>query len=492
MMNYTTQQLQFHHHLSSHTDDQKTDEPVEENKLTNALIHLLEPNQPTHSGHSKPPMRNTTHINEETSLLDETIFANVLISSVGHPPYVPLSTNLGLKYKRRMLYFPLDCGELTIDGLVDTGALTSAIPESDFRKIKMLTPQLIKKESSPLNFYIMVANGQLETPNATVELKFEAADIEFHEIFIVMDNLTGPIIGLMFLQRNHTVLNMRQKKLNFTYFSMQLKTADHKNSNVMELILNPCDITIPLNDRVTIQTQSQVYSEHNVAGILQSSDTLHEEGDVTFCPGIITMTKGNTKVHIINFTDQPFCIKKGFHIANFSVLTPEQLRNIQLVDPVTLWHLLQENEDNAIQYVSSLLKTHRYSEDMEKYWFNTPENTGEQTTHTPIQKRILSELHNLQELNPLENEQSRQQFFKHFDWKDSMLNRQEFAEVKNLLVEFHDIFARHRFDIGMNEEFTVKLLPKDDSPAYSQSLPTPVKHKDDILVELAHYYTNKE
>ena len=52
-------------------------------------------------------------------------------------------------------------------------------------------------------------------------------------------------------------------------------------------------------------------------------------------------------------------------------------------------------------------------------------------------------------------------------------------------MEFHDIFARHRFDIGVNEEFTVKLTPKDESPAYSQSVPTPVNLKEDILVELA-------
>ena len=52
-------------------------------------------------------------------------------------------------------------------------------------------------------------------------------------------------------------------------------------------------------------------------------------------------------------------------------------------------------------------------------------------------------------------------------------------------MEFHDIFAGHRFGIGMNEEFKVKLTPKDDSPAYSQSLPTSISLKEDILVELA-------
>ena len=127
-----------------------------------------------------------------------------------------------------------------------------------------------------------------------------------------------------------------------------------------------------------------------------------------------------------------------------------------------------KNDENAIQYVSSLLKTHRNGEEMEQYWFPTPDNPGDEAFHTPIQKRILSELRTLQELeqlNPWDDEQSRQQFLSNFDRKDSMLNVQEIKTIENLLVEIHDLFARHRFDIGMNETFTVKLTPKDDSPA---------------------------
>ena len=87
-----------------------------------------------------------------------------------------------------MLYFPMDFGELTIDGLIDTGAHSSAIPEADLRKIRLLAPQSIVKEGPAPTFQIMVANGQLETPKSTVELKFEVGDIEFHEIFIVIKN----------------------------------------------------------------------------------------------------------------------------------------------------------------------------------------------------------------------------------------------------------------------------------------------------------------
>ena len=175
-------------------------------------------------------------------------FVSTLVTRTGEPDYVPLTTNLGLKYKRRMLYFPMDFGELTLDGLVDTGALSSAIPEADLRKIRLLVPQSIVKEGPAPNFQIMVANGQLETPKRTVELKFEVGDIEFHEIFIVMEKLTSPLIGLSFLQRNNTILDMRQGVLNFPFFSMQLKTADLKYTNVMEPICIREDVTIPPND----------------------------------------------------------------------------------------------------------------------------------------------------------------------------------------------------------------------------------------------------
>ena len=104
------------------------------------------------------------------SLLDEQQFQNVLITKDGEPDCIPLSTKINLKCKKRMLYFPMDFGELTIDGLIDTGALSSAIPETDLRKIRLLSPQSVIREGLPPNFQIMVANGQLETPTSTIEL----------------------------------------------------------------------------------------------------------------------------------------------------------------------------------------------------------------------------------------------------------------------------------------------------------------------------------
>ena len=56
-----------------------------------------------------------------------------------------------------MLYFPKDFGELNIDQLIDTGALSSAIPEADLRKSRLLAPHTILNEGPPPEFQIMVA-----------------------------------------------------------------------------------------------------------------------------------------------------------------------------------------------------------------------------------------------------------------------------------------------------------------------------------------------
>ena len=79
----------------------------------------------------------------------------------------------------------------------------------------------------------MVANGQLENPKSTVELKFEVDDIEFRGIFIVMEKLTTPLICLSFEQRNNAILEMRKVVLNSPFVSKQSKTADHNYTTVM-------------------------------------------------------------------------------------------------------------------------------------------------------------------------------------------------------------------------------------------------------------------
>ena len=120
------------------------------------------------------------------------------------------------------------------------------------------------------------------------------------------------------------------------------------------------------------------------------------------------------------------------------------MKYVKPIDPVTTWHLLQSIPENAAHYASSLIKSTKPEDFKENYWYPTPESPGDPQLHTPFPKRILSELHNLEELeklNPQDNPESRQQFLINFDWRDSMLQSDEITRIEDLLVEYHDIFA---------------------------------------------------
>ena len=386
----------------------------------------------------------------------------------------------------------MDFGELNVDGLIDAGALSSAIPEGDLHwlqlKIRLLAPHTILNEGPPPEFQIMVANGQLEAPIATVELQFEVSDFTFREKFTVMINLTSPLIGLLFLQCNSTILDMRQGILNFPFFSMQLKNEDRTYPNVIEPIINPVDTILQPGKRTTIWVKSQICTENEVTGIIQPSPLLENDEDLLICPAIFSTQNNKHMVQISNFLDHPYTFKKGRHMANFSILTPEQTKHIRPVNPTSGRHLLDNNHDNGIHYINSLLKTSKTDEFNETYWFPTPQNPGNEKEHTPFQTQILSELRELEQLeklNPLEDTDSQNHFLSNFDWTGSTLQLDAKQAVEHLLVEFHDIFARHCFDIGFNTEFKVQLTPLDNRPAYSQNLPATINLKDEILVELA-------
>ena len=113
--------------------------------------------------------------------------------------------------KRKMLYFWIDFGELNVDGLKNTGDVSSAILDVDLCKNRFLAPHTIINEGTPTEIQTMVANRQKEVPIATVELQFEIGNISLRKKIIVVTNLTSPLDGLFILKRNNTILDMRQE-----------------------------------------------------------------------------------------------------------------------------------------------------------------------------------------------------------------------------------------------------------------------------------------
>ena len=123
------------------------------------------------------------------------------------------------------------------------------------------------------------------------------------------------------------------------------------------------------------------------------------------------------------------------------------------------------------------MKSSETEQNDQNLWFSTPENPGNEKEHTPNQRRILKEIRELikkEELDPTKNQESRKKFFDMFQWEGSQIEGNDRKQLEQTIVDYNDIFARRPLDIGINNNFNVKLTPKDERPIYTQSLPEPI------------------
>ena len=229
---------------------------------------------------------------------------------------------------------------------------------------------------------------------------------------------------------------------------------------------------------------------HNATGIVTQSQQYENHDSIFITASLSTVNNNAIGYQIINFSELPHTITMDTHLADFKMLTPEQIKHIQPVDPL-LSFMIQHEETTEV-YINELHKVPQQNSEQKTYWFPTPEEPGDPATYTPIQQRIYKEFLELQELEKLNpNDTDTSSLSKHISFKLRLVRHNahpsldERQDVEEILVEFHDNFVRHRFDIGINREFKVKLTPNDDRPAYIQSLPIPINLKDDITVELA-------
>ena len=110
-----------------------------------------------------------------------------------------------------------------------------------------------------------------------------------------------------------------------------------------------------------------------------------------------------------------------------------------------------------------------------------------------VEKRIFDELvkfKNLEAIQPLSENDDKKIFLNASKWSDSVLSDKGKERTEQLLLEFTDIFKRHRLDIGYTHKFSVKLTPDTNRPVYSKTQRISIHLKDDSLVELAllQYY----
>ena len=302
-----------------------------------------------------------------------------------------------------------------------------------------------------------------------------------------MTKLTGPIIGLHFMKNNRVVIDTTHGLIHFPHLTMQVKRASSETTTKPQPVITDDALAIQLTTTKTITVSVDHPSKWNTKGTVTPLENFTETASLLITHSMSTMIDRRIAVRVTNATETPYLNKKNTQIAEFSVVTPEQSKHIKPVDMAVL-SMIPQGDPDLTAYLNELLRTKKPEQQDNTFWFPTPENPGKPEDHTPIQTRILNELNELKDkekLNPQDRTEARNNFFKRFDWTATLFTETEKQAIEDVLLEYHDIFERHRMDIGMNTEFKVKLTPKDDKAVYSQSLPLPIRLKEDLIVEVA-------
>ena len=191
-------------------------------------------------------------------------------------------------------------------------------------------------------------------------------------------------------------------------------------------------------------------SKWNTTGTVKPLEKFTETAGLLISHSMSTVFDKRLAVRVTKTTESPYLIKTHTQIAVFSVVTPEQSKHIKPVDMAIL-SMIPQGDPDLTAYLNQLLRTNKPEQQNNTFWFPTPENPGKHEYHTPIQTRILKQLNELQDkekLYPEESTESRTKFLKIFDWTDTLLTEMEEQAIEDILVDHHDVFARHRGEIN--------------------------------------------
>ena len=184
----------------------------------------------------------------------------------------------------------------------------------------------------------------------------------------------------------------------------------------------------------------------------------------------VTVASGRT-VKVLGQVDLKFEVNDhNFQVAVFQFLSPQEEEKLIEIGPELL-ALDKMKNGELLNQINQLLRVRnnrssrqpkRPSPEYDKIWFPTPEKCQNPENLPPLQKKIFDNISQLQQrdsINPQCNENDKETFLKQFDWSKSSLNPDQIAEMQHLLIEYFDILAKHRFDVGYNTELKVKSTP---------------------------------
>ena len=128
---------------------------------------------------------------------------------------------------------------------------------------------------------MQLVDSQLEKPLTKGTPNFDFGDNTFAERFVVMEKLTGPIIGLNFMKNKGVFLEMAHGLTYFPHLAMQIKTTSEMSANP-QAVLTDDALALPPRTTKTITAFVDHHSEWNTTGAATPLEKFMETASLLF------------------------------------------------------------------------------------------------------------------------------------------------------------------------------------------------------------------
>ena len=163
----------------------------------------------------------------------------------------PLSATLQLDRKNKMLYVPRQFRENEDYGLLDTGAIQSAMSEKELRQIHQVDPAAQLEVYPARDFKVQIANGSIVPVRKQVLLRSFFVRNELEELFLILPTMGNILIGMSFFKNNSETLDLANNFVRFPEIALQLKPPNGKFKLQM--------LELRASQKITISSTQQVF-----------------------------------------------------------------------------------------------------------------------------------------------------------------------------------------------------------------------------------------
>ena len=262
-----------------------------------------------------------------------------------------MSATLNQNKHDRILYIPVQFRDYEKHALLDNGAKKSAMSESEISRILTYQPSALLQEMPATEYKTQFTNGNIVPMINQVQLRFFLAGKIFEETFIVLPTMGNILIGMYFFDEYSVTLDLRTNRVRFPDLSLQLKPDYGKfKGEAFELKLLQ-KVVVGRFQQVMVPTITATELDTSL-GITEATLVFIRKSDLIVTPKMIELRDGRTTIQVKNNIAHTLTIGHGAVVANFKVLRPGQVNQVQpmsLEQQLTLVSSLPEESQQPHQ-----------------------------------------------------------------------------------------------------------------------------------------------